>query len=56
MKKYGKNALKIQNLEEVKTYLFGNIRELEHSIEREIILTENENLNFLSIILLQRKK
>lgn len=44
-KKYGKNALKIQNLEEVVHYAFpGNIRELEHSIEREIILTETEEL------------
>lgn len=44
-KKYGKNHLKIQNLEEVVQYAFpGNIRELEHSIEREIILSENENI------------
>lgn len=44
-KKYGKNHLKIQNLEEVVHYAFpGNIRELEHSIEREIILTETEEL------------
>ncbi len=44
-KKYGKNHLKIQNLEEVVQYAFpGNIRELEHSIEREIILTETEEL------------
>ena len=44
-KKYGKSHLKIQNLEEVVQYAFpGNIRELEHSIEREIILTETEEL------------
>lgn len=45
-KKYGKNHLKIQNLDEVVQYSFpGNIRELEHSIEREIILTETEELS-----------
>ena len=44
-KKYGKNNLKITNLEEVQNYHFpGNIRELEHSVEREIILSENENI------------
>jgi transcriptional regulator with GAF, ATPase, and Fis domain len=45
MKKYGKSNLKITNLEEVQNYHFpGNIRELEHSVEREIILSENENI------------
>lgn len=44
-KKYGKSNLKITNLEEVQNYHFpGNIRELEHSVEREIILSENENI------------
>ena len=44
-KKYGKNNLKITNLEELQNYHFpGNIRELEHSVEREIILSENENI------------
>lgn len=44
-KKYGKSHLKIQNLDEVVQYAFpGNIRELEHSVEREIILTETEEL------------
>ena len=44
-KKYGKNNLKITNLVEVQNYHFpGNIRELEHSVEREIILSENENI------------
>ncbi|WP_213188959.1 sigma-54-dependent transcriptional regulator [Cloacibacterium caeni] len=44
-KKYGKSNLKITNLEELQNYHFpGNIRELEHSVEREIILSENENI------------
>ena len=44
-KKYGKSNLKITTLEEVQNYHFpGNIRELEHSVEREIILSENENI------------
>ncbi|MBN9312207.1 MAG: sigma-54-dependent Fis family transcriptional regulator [Chryseobacterium sp. 39-10] len=42
-KKYGKNNITLQNLEQISQYAFpGNIRELEHAIEREIILSESD--------------
>lgn len=41
-KKYGKENLELTNFEEILNYHFpGNIRELEHSIERGIILSDN---------------
>lgn len=44
-KKYNKENLKIINLEELVNYAFpGNIRELEHSIEREIILSDSSKI------------
>lgn len=42
-KKYGKNNITLQNLKQISQYAFpGNIRELEHAIEREIILSESD--------------
>ncbi len=42
-KKYGKNNITLQNMEQISQYAFpGNIRELEHAIEREIILSESD--------------
>lgn len=44
-KKYGKENLFIENKDDLANYAFpGNIRELEHSIERAIILSENAKL------------
>lgn len=45
-KKYGKANLNIGNFEELQQYKFpGNIRELEHCIERAVILTEDKTLH-----------
>lgn len=44
-KKYSKENLEIDNMEELVNYGFpGNIRELEHSIEREIILSDSSKI------------
>lgn len=44
-KKYHKSNIEISNLEEVIQYAFpGNIRELEHSLEREIILADTNKI------------
>jgi len=44
-KKYSKENLEIENMEELVNYAFpGNIRELEHSIEREIILSDSSKI------------
>ena len=44
-KKYSKENLEIENMEELVNYGFpGNIRELEHSIEREIILSDSSKI------------
>lgn len=45
-KKYAKDNLEFENFEELNNYHFpGNIRELEHSIERAIILSEDGKIN-----------
>ncbi len=45
-KKYGKTHITLQNLEQISHYAFpGNIRELEHAIEREIILSDSEQIS-----------
>ena len=45
-KKYAKENLEFENSEELLNYHFpGNIRELEHSIERAIILSEDGKIN-----------
>ena len=45
-KKYAKDNLEFENFEELNNYDFpGNIRELEHSIERAIILSEDGKIN-----------
>ena len=45
-KKYAKDNLEFENFEELLNYHFpGNIRELEHSIERAIILSEDGKIN-----------
>lgn len=45
-KKYAKDNLEFENSEELLNYHFpGNIRELEHSIERAIILSEDGKIN-----------
>ena len=44
-KKYHKSNIEITNLDEMIQYAFpGNIRELEHSLEREIILTDTNKI------------
>ena len=44
-KKYNKENLEIINIQELVNYAFpGNIRELEHSIEREIILSDSSKI------------
>ncbi|WP_300675413.1 sigma-54 dependent transcriptional regulator [Soonwooa sp.] len=44
-KKYNKENLEIENMETLLNYAFrGNIRELEHSIEREIILSDSNKI------------
>jgi len=44
-RKYGKSNITLQNIEDLKTYFFpGNIRELEHAIEREIILADSNSI------------
>ncbi|MGX9985618.1 sigma-54-dependent transcriptional regulator [Soonwooa purpurea] len=44
-KKYHKSNIEISNLKEVIQYAFpGNIRELEHSLEREIILADTNKI------------
>ncbi len=45
-KKYGKSEMKILNIDDLINYHFpGNIRELEHSVEREIILAEGNSIS-----------
>ncbi len=44
-KKYHKSNIEITNLDEMIQYAFpGNIRELDHSLEREIILTDTNKI------------
>ncbi len=44
-KKYNKSHIEISNLDEIRNYSFpGNIRELEHGIEREIILADSNKI------------
>lgn len=44
-KKYNKSHIEICNLDEIYNYSFpGNIRELEHGIEREIILADSNKI------------
>jgi len=45
-KKYNKSEISIVNTEELKDYPFpGNIRELEHAIERAIILSDHSSIH-----------
>ncbi len=55
-KKYNKNNLEIQNdaLEKLKNnHWFGNIRELQHTIEKAVILAENNKLRSSDFVFLE---
>ncbi len=55
-KKYNKNNLDIQKdaLEKLKkNHWFGNIRELQHTIEKAVILAENNNLKSSDFVFLE---